>query len=339
MSYKLLSKVSLAALIATCTTAAFAADHTFRLQILYGPESPSGKLATQFVEDVETMSGGRIDIEIFYSASVVKSTETFDAAASGILDADMTSGAYQVGKDPAFQFVGDLFGFYDNPWQMYAWLYSGDNMQKVQELYGKYNMHFVGWWLLGAESMSSSRPLEGVESLKGYKFRSPAGPMAEIFAEFGASPVVMDFSEVFTGLETGVIEGADASSLANNVGSGLLDIVKNATYPGFHSLPADHLAIRKDAWDALPDDLKRIMEVAMQKLSLQTTITHFNRDIDASVELKAKGVNLTDWSKEDRATFRQVAQEKMRKFAEKSPESGDLLQRHLDYLQKLGLAE
>src|SRR3546814_1107406 len=62
---------------------AFAADYTLRIQTHYGPEQTSGKLAQQFVDDVETMSGGRLDIEMFFSSSVVKSVETFDAAASG----------------------------------------------------------------------------------------------------------------------------------------------------------------------------------------------------------------------------------------------------------------
>src|SRR3546814_18501865 len=43
---------------------AFAADYTLRIQTHYGPEQTSGKLAQQFVDDVETMSGGRLDIEM-----------------------------------------------------------------------------------------------------------------------------------------------------------------------------------------------------------------------------------------------------------------------------------
>ena len=62
---------------------------------------------------------------MFYSSAVVKSTETFDAAASGVLDGDMTGGAYQTGKNAAFQFVGDIMGGYNTPWEQYAWLYYG----------------------------------------------------------------------------------------------------------------------------------------------------------------------------------------------------------------------
>ncbi|MEZ5449985.1 MAG: hypothetical protein R3E89_13785 [Thiolinea sp.] len=54
-------------------------------------------------------------VEPFFSSSVVKTVETFDAAATGIVDCDMTGGAYQTGKNPAFQFVGDIMGGYDTP--------------------------------------------------------------------------------------------------------------------------------------------------------------------------------------------------------------------------------
>lgn len=98
---------------------ATAADkiHTLRIQTHFAPETPSGKLAAQFVDDIQVMSNGQLKIEMFYASSVVKSVETFDAVATGILDGDMTGGAYQTGKDPAFQFVGDIMGAYDTPWQ------------------------------------------------------------------------------------------------------------------------------------------------------------------------------------------------------------------------------
>ena len=53
---------------------------------------------------------GRLDIQEFLASSVVKSTETFAAASTGILDGDMTGPAYQTGKDAAFLFFGDLMG-------------------------------------------------------------------------------------------------------------------------------------------------------------------------------------------------------------------------------------
>ncbi|RVT86627.1 TRAP transporter substrate-binding protein [Rhodobacteraceae bacterium CCMM004] len=327
----------IAALLATAIAApAMAQDVTLRIQTHYAPETTSGKLATQFVEDVETMSGGGIDIELFYSSSVVKSVETFDAAASGILDCDMTGGAYQTGKNPAFQFVGDIMGGYDTPWQQYAWLYNG-GFEAAQNLYGTYGMHLVGWWVYGQESMSSSKPLAGPDDLKDWKFRSPPGLETEIFAELGASPVVMDFTEIFTALETGIIDGADASGLANNVGLGLYDLVKHATYPGFHSMPSDHLACNKSKWDGLSDQHKAIIDTAMQKLAFQTALTFEVANNEAAAQLREQGVTLHDWSAEDRATFRQAAQTAWQGWADKTPEARALVDSHVEFLNKLGL--
>src|SRR3546814_20961282 len=86
-------------------------------------------------------------------------------------------------------------------------------------------------------------------------------------------------------------------------------------------MPSDHLAIRKDAWDALPDDLKRIVEVAMQKLSFQTALTFEVENNKAAAALREQGVTLHAWSEEDRGAFRQAAQEAGQAWAEKPPEA------------------
>jgi TRAP-type C4-dicarboxylate transport system substrate-binding protein len=119
-------------------------------------------------------------------------------------------------------------------------------------------MQLIGWWIPGQESMSSSKPLAGPADMKNWKFRSPPGLETEIFSEMGASPIVMDFGEVFTALETKIIDGADASNITTNKSLGIYDLVKHATFPGFHSMPSDHLTLNKGVYDSLPEDLQRI---------------------------------------------------------------------------------
>ncbi|MEO1329315.1 MAG: TRAP transporter substrate-binding protein [Pseudomonadota bacterium] len=313
------------------------AQTTLRIQTHYASEHPSGKLAAEFADDVQTMSNGEIQIEMFYSSSVVATTETFDAAANGILDCDMTGGAYQTGKNAGFQFVGDIMGGYDTPWQQLSWLYYGGGYDAAQELYNAEGMQLIGWWIYGQESLSSSKPIRGPEDLKGWKFRSPPGLETEIFAELGAQPIVMDFTEIFTALETGIIDGADASGLYNNVGLGLYDIVKHATYPGFHSMPSDHLACNKAVWDGMPEHHRRIIDVAMQKLSLHTALSNEKKNAEAAAELKSKGVTLHAWSEKDRADFRAAAQKAWDGWAEKTPEAAALVKSHREYLGQLGL--
>ena len=336
---KLLKLATAAAVTALMATSAFAADYKLRMQTHYAPETVSGKLAQTFMDDVKVMSNGQIQIEMFWSSSVVPSVEGFDAAANGILDGEMHGGAYQTGKNPAFQFVGDPMGGYDNPYQLYSFLYNGGGLKAANDLYHAHGMHLVGWWAAGQEAMSSSKPLAGPDDLKGWKFRSPPGLETEIFAELGATPIVMDFTEIFTALETGIIDGADASSLANNVGLGLYDIVKHATFPGFHSMPMDHVTFNKDVWEAFPADIQRIIEVAVQKLALQTTMTFDLANREAAEKLKAEGVTLYDWSPEDRAAFRAGAQKAWDGWAKKTPEADALVKAHRVFLKKMGMIQ
>ena len=329
-------------MLATAATAmmvgaAVADPVTLRIQTHYATEHPTGKFLATWADDVQTMSGGDITIEMFYSSSVVPSVETFDAAIDGILDCDATGGAYQTGKNPAFQFVGDLMGGYDTPWQQYSWLYYGDGMEAAQSLYNENNMQLVGWSVYGQESLSSSKPIAGPEDLKGWKFRSPPGMETEIFEELGASPIVMDFTEIFTALETGIIDGADASGLANNVGLGLYDIVKHANYPGFHSMPSDHLACNKDVWEGLTEAQRRIIETAWQKLSFHVALYNEKANAEAAAKLQEEGVTLYAWSDEDRKAFRRAAQVAWDRWGEKNDQAGAILESHKTYLKQLGL--
>ncbi|KIT15241.1 TRAP transporter substrate-binding protein [Jannaschia aquimarina] len=334
MMFKKLAAVAVGA--ALMGTTAIAQQTTLRIQTHYAPETPSGQLAQEFFDKVTAMSNGEITIEPFFSASVVGPTETFDAAASGILDCDMTGGGYQTGKNPAFQFVGDIMGGYDTPYQQLSWLYYGGGLDAAQELYNQYGMQLIGWWVYGQESLVSTAPLAGIDDLQNWKFRSPPGMETKIFEKLGASPIVMDFTEIFTALETGIIDGADASGIANNVGLGLYDIGKHTNYPGFHSMPSDHLACNKEVWDGMPEHHRAIMETAMESLALRTALTFEKKNAEAAAQLREDGVTIHEWSAEDLQTFRDAAQATWPEFAT-TPEAEALVEAHLEYLGQLGL--
>ncbi len=332
---KLTVAASTAALVAGVALSASAAETKLRIQTHFSPETLSGQMAKEFIEDISAMSNGEIKVEMFYASSVVKSAETFDAAATGILDCDMTGGAYQTGKNPAFQFAGDLMGGYQNPYQQMAWLLHGGGYKAVNDLYNGHNMEFVGWWIPGPESLSSTKPIRNVADFKNWKFRSPPGMATKVFSNMGASPIVMDFNEIFTALETGIIDGADAANLTNNVGLGLYDIAKHTNFPGFHSMPADHLACRKDIWDAMPAAHKAIMKVGMQALALKNATINEVKNAATAKMLRAKGVNLYEWTPEELAKYRAAVKAGWTEFAT-TPEAKALLKSHIDFLVALG---
>jgi TRAP-type mannitol/chloroaromatic compound transport system substrate-binding protein len=335
---KAASVAAVAALAASTALTASAETTTLRMQTHYAPESNSGQLIQGFIDNVETMSNGEIDIEMFWSSSVVKSVEGFDAAATGILDCEMHGGAYQTGKNPAFQFVGDIMGGYNTPYQQLSWLYYGGGLDAAQKLYNQYGMQLVGWWVYGQESFASTKPIASTADLVDWKFRSPPGMETMIFEKLGASPVVMDFTEIFTALETGIIDGADASGLANNKAMGLYDIAKHANYPGFHSMPSDHLTCNKGVWDGMPEHHRRLLSVGMESLALRTALQTEKANTEALAALQEQGVQIHTWSDEELKKFRNTAQAAWSEFAT-TPEAQALVESHSTYLKQLGLID
>ena len=333
---KLLLAAPVVAIMAGMAFSASAQTTMLRIQTHFSPETLSGQMAAEFIEDIVAMSNDEIAVEMFYSSAVVKSAETFDAAATGILDCDMTGGAYQTGKNPAFQFAGDLAGGYTNPYQQLAWLLHGGGYESLNELYNAHNMEFIGWWIPGPESLASTSPIRGADDFKDWKFRSPPGMLTLVFKNLGASPIVMDFNEIFTALETGIIDGADAANLTNNVGLGLYDIAKHTNFPGFHSMPADHLTCRKDVWDAMPDHHKAILKIGMQALALKNATANEVNNARTAKELRSKGISLYEWTEDELSKYREAVKAGWTEFST-TPEAKSLLASHIDFLTDLGL--
>ena len=330
--------IALALGVALVAAPASSAEHKLRIQTHFSSNSTPGELIAQFIDDVQTMSGGDIEIQMHYNSEVVAQNETLGAVSQGILDCDMTGISGNVGKDAGFQFAGDIMGGYDTPYQFLAWFHHAGGREIVQtQLYDPLNVQLIGLWLQGHESLSSTAPLADFASLKDWKFRSPPGLESEIFAAFGASPVVMDFGEVPNALRTGLVDGADASTLNTNVSLGLFDVATHATYPGFHSMPTESLSCNKGVWEALPAHLQRIMEVALYRTALDLAMLTEIKDRQAAKDLTASGITLHDWSTEDRKAFREFARSRWADWQAKSPAAAAVVDSHTAFMSDLGL--
>ena len=182
--------------------------------------SKAGDWAHRFMTDkwapkLKTMTSGKIGIDVLPTKSVVPHRETIDAVANGILDGDLNAVSYFSGRDPAFAIIGDLIAGYDTVDQVRTFCQYGGGKEILQKLYDKYTkgrVHVVGCGPYAKEAFVSTVPIRGVADFKGVKVRSPEGLAAEVFKRVGAAPVSLPFSEVYTALETKVIDAAEASA-------------------------------------------------------------------------------------------------------------------------------
>ena len=335
---KLITKITAAIAVVSIALFGSANAKTLKIETHFTASSPNGEVAAQFAKNVEKFSGGSLKVQMFYSSSVTgKSAEVFNSAQTGIIDCDMTGAGYQTGKNAAFQFAGDVMGGYDNPYQQYEFLKFPGAQEAVDALYNKYGMTLIGWWIPGHESLISSKPIPDVASLKDFKFRSPPGMESMIFTALGAKPIVMDFGEVPTALQTGLIDGADYSSLATNYAGGHYEQNKYATYPGFHSMPADHLACNTKVWNKLKPHEQGAMLAAIEICGRTITSLVERKNAEAVKALKEMGVTLHDWSREDRLKFRQAALGAWEEWKKKSPEAAALIEIHKAYMKANGI--
>ncbi len=181
-------------------------------------------------------------------------------------------------------------------------------------------------------------PLEGVDDLQGLKMRAPEGLVQQVFAAAGAAPVNLPGSEVFTSLDKGVIDAADYSVFSTNQAQGLHDVAPHPVYPGFHSMPLVEISMNKEKWDALPDDLKSELEASVADFAQRQVAALKEADEAAVEEAKASGdVTVHDWSDEERAKFRSIAQGEWKKVAERSENAQKVYDTLTTYLRDEGL--
>ena len=307
--------------------AAFAADYNWTFQTSETAGEPGFVNKQKWAESVNKMSGGRIEIELLPIGSVVPHTDTLEAVGSGILQGHLTDPSYFAGKDPAFAMMGNLVGAWSDPFELLGFMQTGGGHELYSELVEPYGVHFIGAAATEPEAFVSSVPIRTVEDLKGVKLRAPEGMVYEIFQKAGASPVALPGSEIFTALDKGVVEAADNTVFATNQALGMNDIAHYPLYPGFHSLPLIDISINKDTWDGLPDDLKAILEASVDEFILNHIYSV--RKLDAEAVVKAKQnpeIEIINWSPEERAKFRRIAQDEWKVWAAKS----DMTQKYYD---------
>jgi TRAP-type mannitol/chloroaromatic compound transport system substrate-binding protein len=322
-----------AGLVLAAMAAPAAAQHKWKVQNLYGPNTTVYKDFQAFAARVKDATSGTVEIETFPVATIVPQAECLDAIKAGLLDGAVGTMAYQAGKEPAAAFW-DLTAGYDNPLHLIMWYRQGGGNEIMNKIAAKWNAVFLGPVILGLESIPSKKPIRSVADFKGVKMRAPDGIPAEIFTKLGASVSVMPGTEVYTALDTGKIEATDWGTLSVNDEAGYNRIARYAIYPGIHSMNSVDFVLSKRKWDALSAHQKAIVLAAVDEWSLHTWMDQELEDRKAVA--KRDPSTLVQWGEKEKAEFRKVAQQVWEKWAKKSPLATEIYESQLKYLKSLG---
>lgn len=309
--------VALAIVALLVPSSARAQSVSLRMQGFLPSALSTQKAFEEFARVVNEKSGGKLVVHVLPVGGAVGVTETISAIQAGVLDGHHTCAVFHAAKEPGFG-VLDTGPTFDTVEQRDRWFTEGDGVTLLRELYAQFGIHYVGNVFWQVEHIPSRKPLNGMADLKGLKIRVPPGLISDMLSKAGAAVVNIAGGDVFNALQSGVIDATDWSSPSMNIDSGHHKAAKYSI-DASHSLPACEIAVSKAKWDAIPADLKKLFEAEVRAMSAKVKDTILAADKAALEKMKADGVQVITWPKEEVAKLRAVTWEVQDQFAARSP--------------------
>jgi TRAP-type mannitol/chloroaromatic compound transport system substrate-binding protein len=247
-----------------------------------------GTAPEKFAAMVEEMSNGRLKIKVYGAGELVPAFEVFDAVSQGTAQMGHSGAYYWKGKIPASPLFATIpFGL--NAQEMNAWLSYGGGLDLWREAYAPFNLipfaagstgvQMGGWF---------NREINSVDDLKGLKMRIP-GIGGEVLNRVGGQAVTIPGGELYTSLQTNVIDATEWVGPYNDLALGFYQVAKYYYYPGWHEPGAMlELTVNKTAYESLPKDLQKMIEVAAQAVNQDMLNEYTMRNVAALDELVNK---------------------------------------------------
>lgn len=255
-----------------------------------------GQTATAFKDKVEELSGGSITIDIQANGVLGAESDVLDTMLGG-------GGTIDMARISAFaltSYGGEKSSLLSVPFTFvnrdHFWNFATSDLAQEFLLEPHENGSGIRGLFYGEEGFRhffTVKPVNGLEDLKGMKLRVSNDPiMNGMVAGLGANATVVSFNELYSALQTGVVDGAE-QPIANYQSNAFPEVAPNLILDG-HTLGAIQVIITDDAWDKLTPEQQDVLTEAGKYAS------EFNRKISEEAEnkvldeLKANGVNVVE---------------------------------------------
>ena len=221
-----------------------------------------GSAPENFARRVGEMSNGRLTVRVYGAGEVVPPFEVFDAVSQGVAEMGHGASYYWKGKIPSSVFYTAVpFGM--TAQEMNGWLHYGGGLKLWRELYAPFGVRPFAGGSTGVQMAGwFNRELKSASDLNGLKMRIP-GLAGEVFAASGGTAVRLAGGEIYTSMQTGVIDAVEWVGPYNDRTLGLMEVAEYYYYPGWHEPGAMlEFTVNQAAFDRLPGDLQAIVEGA-----------------------------------------------------------------------------
>jgi TRAP-type mannitol/chloroaromatic compound transport system substrate-binding protein len=333
----LFAVLSLAVISMFTTLECNAADKVINWK--YNSLWPSGLALYQgdkyFCDTVNKLSGGRLIIKLYPAGQLLPAYQNLDAVKKGTVQCAGDFGPYWSGKNTAFDLLGTTpMGM---TWVDYMlWIYHDGGQKIYDDLYGKYDAKWILQNFTPIEAgFHTHVPINKVEDFKGLKLRMGSLFGQKILKELGASPTLLDSSEIYESVARKVVDGAEFSVPTVDWTVGFQKITKYWAAPAWYQTAIVlGVMINKNAWASLPDDLKEVVEQAGRATTAYMSSWFAHGNIKATHDFINAGTVMTHLDDKSMEELTVLINKVLSEEAKKNPDFAMVLKSQINYMKR-----
>ncbi len=316
-----LTAATLGASSANATPAIISGKRQWKMVMTWQKLLPGlGTGAVRLAERITRLSEGRLEVKAYGGGELVPAMEVFDAVSQGTAEMGHCAPYYWLNKSKATAFFCGVPGGLTVQEQN-GWLYYGGGQKLWDELYAPFGLKSFPAGNTGCQMGGwFNRELHSREDIKGLKMRIP-GLGGEVFSRLGGSAQVIPPQELFTAMQSGVIDALEWVGPWNDLSLGFHRVSKFYYGPAYQEGgPTLELMINKKAYDALPEDLQQIVKVACATENEVMAAEYHANNILAFQRMKYEyKVDIRPYPKDLLKAFFAMSEEVVASVADESP--------------------
>ncbi|WNS77733.1 TRAP transporter substrate-binding protein [Domibacillus sp. DTU_2020_1001157_1_SI_ALB_TIR_016] len=290
-------------------------ERTIKAGIGNSEKHPQGQGMVKFKELVEEKSGGKMKVQNFFDATLGDDQKMTEALQAGMQEVTVPSTSPLVGTIKEFGIYDFPFVF-NNEEEAYAVL-DGAVGQKLLDKLPEHDLVGLGYWENGFRNLTNSKhPVETAADFKGLKIRTMQNEVhLDAFSKLGANPSPMAFSEVFTALETGTVDGQE-NPLATIQTQKYYEVQDYLSITKHVYTPFVFL-VSKKFWDGLSEEEQKIMSEAAQEAGKYQRELNQKENEKALKTLKEEGMKINEVTPEEMEKMKEIIQPVTDEYAQK----------------------
>ncbi|MCA0918825.1 TRAP transporter substrate-binding protein [Pseudooceanicola nanhaiensis] len=282
---------------------AMAQDYVAKIGHLESTQQSRHIHLEKVAELVKERTEGAVEFQIFPQGQLGNQRQMNEGVQLGTMEATVAPAAFLGGFNPLVSIL-DIPYLIPEDAEAAAALRDGPFGQALLDSFSDKGLVAIELWPNGKKQFTSNKPLDSISDFAGQKFRvMDSSILIEQFNALGASAIALPFGELYTSLQTGVVDGEE--NPLDTIRAMKFYEVQKYLVVSDHGAMEDVVLFNPMFWESLPDDYKTIITDAFAEVIPEMT-AHKAAAVEASLEaIKEAGTNVRVADEAERAAFRE----------------------------------